>query len=63
MKRLRLTVLFAALAVMLLGVQAVHACQGWFTLNTSQGKYTCWNTGSSNGYCEYTCSYERVTIV
>ncbi|HEX8409632.1 MAG TPA: hypothetical protein VF883_12250 [Thermoanaerobaculia bacterium] len=63
MKRLRLTVLFATLAVMLLGVQAVHACQAWFTLNTSNGRYTCWNTGSEGGHCQYTCSYERIQIV
>jgi hypothetical protein len=64
MKRLRFTVPFAALAVMMLGVQLVHACEGTIVRYTSAGKYSCWNTGKDQaGNCYYSCTFTKATWV
>lgn len=64
MKLLRLTMLFATLTVMMLGVQLVQACEGWFVRYTSAGRLSCWNVGSDEaGNCYYSCTYSPVNIV
>lgn len=64
MKRLRLTALFAAFAVMMLGVQLVHACEGVIVRYTLNGKYTCWNTAKDQaGNCYYSCTFSKATWV
>ena len=58
MKRVRLTVLFAAFAVMMIGVQAVQACEAVIIRYTTGGKYTCWNVSTTKtGDCVYSCSF------
>lgn len=60
MKRMRLSVLFAAFAVMMLGVQLVHACEPTLVRYTSGGIYSCRNVGQDKaGTCYYSCTFTK----
>lgn len=65
MKRMRLLMLSAVLAVMTLGVQVVNAaCPSSMSMDYPGGRYVCWHTSTdADGWCNYSCTFQKIVFV